>query len=287
MSDLKKPSVGERIKNKKEIITTSEIEQVAKFIDDFNPQDDKFKRTLIYQGYVAARRALTGNHSYIAKSLGIGYNEYKYYLDTKPEFAAAIRQGIIDGKEEFKNTLVTNLMNKAQGMIVTDKKTEDKINMDTGEVYAKKITTIERSVEPDTQAILRLLEQLDPSWKQKSQLDVNVNDNSVINVTENKLVKVDLRMLSPEALRELLASEKQAENKEIMYDEDGVSVNNKDRRRGRRKSDDIVIEKPKRVLSEETKEKMRLAKQKRREAKEQMKKETDEKLKKLEGEDNE
>jgi len=117
-------TIEQKIKNKNILIDTSDLDKVAEFIEDFDPKKDKYKRTLEAQGYVAARRANTGSYSSIAKNLGLAYGEFKYYLETKPEFAAAIRKGIIDGKEELKTQLVETIVNKAMGMTLKEVKTE-------------------------------------------------------------------------------------------------------------------------------------------------------------------
>ena len=270
----KELTLDEKIKNKDIILNTDELSRVAEFIDDFDPKKDKYKRTLEAQGYVAARRANTGNYSHIAKGLGLPYGEFKYYLENKPEFAAAIRKGILDGKEELKDKLVDTLVKKAVGQTVEEVVVTEDYNFTSKNPMRTRVTTSTKVIPPDTQAALELLRQLDPTWRQKAQLDVNVNTEIDINVTENKFAAIDLASLSPQALEEILLSQKVGSKNMIANKrEDGQSV--------RYLKDDVieVEEAPKRKMSEETKEKIRQAHQKRKEGKEQKKKELEDKMK--------
>lgn len=268
----RKPSVYDRVQNSKIVCDTDELDKVAKFIKEFNPKDDKYRKSLEAQGYVAAREAKTGNYTVIASNLGLQYAEFKYYLDTKPEFAAAIRKGILDGKEELKETLVQNLIKKAVGykvenLEVTDNYTYDNYGSDKV-ITGTKIKTTTTEIPPDTQAAIKLLEQIDPSWRQRNQLDVNMNVDTSIDVTENIVTAIDLTKLSPSALEEILISQQAERNNTLAYKrEDGSSVIHEI-------PNDIIVveEKPKKKVSEETREKMRKAHQKRAEAREKNKK---------------
>lgn len=275
MSEIKELTVEEKLKTPNMATNEEELKRVAEFISDFDPRKDKYKRTLEAQGYVAARRANMGGYNGIAKSLGLPYGEFKYYLETKPEFAAAIRKGIIDGKEEIKDQLIDRLIDKARGLKLTESKTEYAFDEEGIEVPVKKTNTV-RDVAPDTQAILEVLGQLDPMWKPKAQLDVNVNSSLDINVTENKLITVDLRKLSPTALKEILEGQKTVPKDPLACKrEDGKSINSKNL------NDDVILieEKPKRQMSEETKEKLRQARIQTKEAKAKKKKDLEDKLK--------
>lgn len=267
-------TIEEKIKNRNMLINEEELNKVSSFIEDFDAKKDKYKRTLEAQGYVAARRTVNGNYSSIAKNLGLPYGEFKYYLETKPEFSAAIRKGLIDAKEDVKEQLIDSLLNKAKGMTLKETKTECLVH--DGETIEYKRTILEKEVSPDTQSILEVLRHLDPTWNPKTQLDVNVNNSLNINVTENKLVSVDLKNLSPEALREILTSQKAGQNTLAYKREDGKSINSKD-------INDVIeveekVEKPKRTMSEETKEKIRQSRLRTKLAKEQMKKDMEDKI---------
>lgn len=272
----KEPTLYEKIQNRKGILTTDDLDKVAKFLDNFDPKKDKYRKTLEAQGYVAARRATTGNYSQIASSLGLEYSEFKYYLDTKPEFAAAIRKGILDSKDELKETLLHKLIKKATGYTVENTEITDSYAYgEDGDkiIVGTKVKTIKNEIPPDPQATIKLLEQLDPSWRQKNQVDVNMNVGSNIDVTENVVTAIDLTMLSPEALEEILLSQK-VENRNVLANkrEDGISVNSVSL------AEDVVEieEKPKRIISEETKEKIRQSAKKRAE----LRKKKDEEVKK-------
>lgn len=259
----KQPTIYEKIQNRKLVLNNDDLDKVASFLGDFDPKKDKYRRTLEAQGYVAARRALTGNYTHIANSLGIPYKEFRYYLDTKPEFAAAIRKGIMDGKEELSETLIHKLMKKATGYTVENSEITDTYYYKDGDQLKSgtkvKKTTVE--VPPDTQALIKLLEQIDPSWRQKNQLDVNMNISSNIEVTENVTTAIDLSMLSPQALEEILLSQK-AESRNTLANrrEDGVSVISELAITQPEQEDVVIVEeKPKRKVSEETREKLRQA----------------------------
>lgn len=261
------PTIYEKIQNRKEVLDTNDLDRVAKFLDDFNPKDAKYRKTLEAQGYVAARRATTGNYSQIASSLGLRYQEFKYYLDTRPEFAAAIRKGILDSKEELKETLIHKLIKKATGYTVENTEITDSYAYDKdGEQIqvGTKVKKTKMEVPPDPQATIKLLEQLDPSWKQRNQVDVNMNIGANLDVTENVMTAIDLTMLSPAALEEILLSQK-AESKNMLANrrEDGTSIKHLP------EAIDVVEvkEKPKRTMSEETKEKIRNTHKKRAEIK--------------------
>lgn len=273
-SNIPKPlTMYDKIKNQSAVLDTEDLEKVASFISNFDPKDDRYRRTLEAQGYVAARRSTIGSYKQIASSLGLPYNEFKYYLDTKPEFAAAIRKGIIDSKEEVKETLINKLVKKATGYITEDSEVTDTYayNEDGFQIkVGTKIKKITKEVPPDAQAALELLKQLDPSWRPKAQVDVNVNVDSNINVTENRITQIDLAKLSPSALEEILISQK-AEGRNVLANkrEDGLSVNSL-------YIDQPVVEvqdRKRKPMSEETKEKLRRSHKKRQEVEEQKKKE--------------
>ena len=254
-----------------------DLDKVSEFIQEFDPKNSKYKRTLEAQGYVAARRAKTGSYANISKNLGLPYAEFKYYLDTQPEFAAAIRKGILDGKEELKDNLIDTLVKKATGHTIEETSTTDEYYYNSeGEKYIgkTKVITTRKEIPADTQAALKLIEQLDPAWRPKNQLDVNVTSSLDINVTENVMHEIDLKSLSPDALAEILNSSMGGRNVLANKREDGSSI------RSKVEEDVIVVEeKPKRKMSEETKQKIRDARRKTKEGKENKKKELEEKLK--------
>ena len=273
----KETTLEEKINNRNAVLDTDELVRVAEFIKDFNPKKDKYKRTLEAQGYVAARRSYTGNYSHIAKALGLPYGEFKYYLETKPEFSAAIRQGIIDGKNELKNNLIDTLVNKALGQVTEDVTVTEEYNYKSNIPAKTKVTKLRKEIPPDTQAILKLLEQLDPEWRPKTTLDVNIENDMNINVTENRIATIDLANLSPQALEEILISQSAGENTLANKREDGKSV-----RMLKDTSDDVIIDvvdKPKRKMSEETKQKIRDAYANRRKVKEQKREDIETKMK--------
>ena len=92
-------------------------------------------------------------------------------------------------------------------------------------------------------------------------------------VTEDVNVNIDLRELSPEALKEILNSNKQPNNRQINRTPDGESVRylvdktNLQKRRKKvekPKDENVKVEKKRRVMSAETREKISEALKKRR-----------------------
>ena len=190
-------------------IVSDPINAVREFLDGFNPQKDnynEFKNSYLGQAYTAAKKARTNSRICIAQLMGMDYSQFQYYMKTYPEFAQAVQLGIIDGKDELKEMLVSSLYKKAVGTQVTEVKEEVVPATDDREEY-RKTTTTTKELPPDSQAILSILRQIDPSWNETKNINVDANPELEF-VTPDKTISVDLKTLPPNMLRQLLDSEK-------------------------------------------------------------------------------
>ena len=189
------------------------------------PKVDSYGDGFLARAYLAAKTSTTGSTASIRDALGLDTLTYQYYMDTDPDFAVAVNMGLMDSRKEKMMSLESALMLKATGMIVEEKKIEETgaVDDDGNTVNTiRKVTKTEKQIPPDTQAILALLQRIDPSYNPKATLDVNINNN--INVTEDVTINVDYRELSTSALKELLASSKKDVNNEILKTPEGKSV---------------------------------------------------------------
>lgn len=273
IEDIEKALIEEYNKN-----CPVKIRDISSFVEDFNPAKNKYKKSLIGQGYIAARMSKSGSLSVIAKKLGLPYPEFKHYMENYDEFAVAIRRGIIDGNEDIKTQMEETLINRAKGLSIEEKTQEGVLNDEGEEIYVK-VKKVTKQLPPDTQAIMEILKHLDPTWNTKQQVDVNVNTNYNLNVTEDRNVNIDLRMLSPEALREIIDSNneklnprnpklnKREDDKSVLQLKDCIIDVDPEEKKPRQNV------KGKRV-SEETKDKMSKAKKERH----KIMKETEEQL---------
>ena len=189
-------------------ILSDSINAARDFLDTFDPKKDNFdemKASYLHQAYAAAKTSKTNSRIGIAQAMGIDYTQFQYYMKTYPEFADAIQVGLIDGKEERKENLVSSLYRKAMGTTVIETKEEIVPATVDREEY-KKITTTTKELPPDAQAIITLLRQQDPSWNETKNVNVEANPELEF-VTPDKTISVDLKTMPPELLRQFLNSE--------------------------------------------------------------------------------
>lgn len=200
------------------------IKRIRSFVTDFDPTKDKYTDTLAAQAYVSARRCYSGALTVIARNMGLPYNEFMFYMKGQPEFAAAVRMGILDAKEDNAERLNGVLYQRAMGMTVTEIKTEEG---DSDKGYISKETTTVKQLPPDVNAALAILQKIDPSWRQNKGplIDAsNTNYNLTLNVAPDRNIDIDYSALSPEALKEILNSDKILPSKDNRLNEDGEYI---------------------------------------------------------------
>lgn len=198
-----------------------------KIFESKKPEVDQYGDGFLAQAYFAARNSITGSYASIMRALRLDSTAFNYYMETYPDFVAAVNMGRIDANKERVGNLQNALLARAFGMEIEEIKEEVSGNVDNnGNIVSprKKMTSIKKQIPPDTTAILESLRRIDPSWNPKSTIDINTNLN--MDVTEDVNINVDLRELSPEALREILGSRKPNANRLAFSTEDGVSVKN-------------------------------------------------------------
>lgn len=209
-------------------VDPSQLKQIREFVDKFKPTEEMSKgKGYIAQAYVAARKSKSFTGISIAKALNMNYTVYKRYLETDPEFAAAVRLGIMDGKSEMKDALLESLYKKALGYTTIEESTQQDgtIASDGTEFYSKiSKKTSQRDVPPDSQALLLLLQKIDPTWAQKTDNNGVDMSEGLNNIVKDVTVDVDYKKLSATALKELLLSEKAVTDKSLNYTEDGTNV---------------------------------------------------------------
>lgn len=224
------------------------VRRIRSFVTDFDPTKDKYSESLVAQAYVSARKCYSGALTVIARNMGLPYNEFMFYMKGQPEFAAAVRMGILDAKEQYTETLNGVLYQRAVGMTVTETKTEEG---ETDKGFISKTTTTVKSLPPDVNAALAILQKNDPSWRQNKGplIDAsNNNYNLTLNVAPDRNVDIDYSALSPQALKEILNSDKILPSKDSRLNEDGQYI-------PKIKSSDEPKQKTKRVWTEEQKRK--------------------------------
>lgn len=242
-------------KNSEDLLINTLPDKVNEFRNKITnykpPKKDKYGDGFLTQVYFAAKNSISGSMSSIRKELKLDNLTFQYYMDNNPDFVAAIQIGIYDNRKEKLAELESSLFNKAIGMEIEETKIEDSEVPDEDGKFAtvsRKKTTIKKQIPPDTQAILTILQKIDPSYNPKQVLDINVNGN--LNVEEDVTINVDYRMLSTDTIRELLNSNKQNVNTEINKTPQGESVRylntNKEAQKNRRK----MSEDTKRKISE-------------------------------------
>lgn len=210
------------------------VQRIRDFVCVFDPNNIKttYSDAMVAQAYIAARASKTGSLSMIAKNLGISYSEFSYYMDTYSEFAAAVRMGMLDGKEIAKERLTSVLYQRAVGMTVTETKHEDsESESGTGIISTSKTTKTEKVLPPDINAALAILRKLDPSWSPAQKLEIKSDTTYTnYNVTADVSMDLDLKKLSPEALREILNTSNQQIPHEytLNQNEEGVTAITKD-----------------------------------------------------------
>lgn len=202
------------------------VEEFRKKLLNYEPPKvDRYGDGFLSQAYLAARYSETGSLASIRKELKLDSLTFQYYMDTNPDFVAAIKIGIYDSRKEKISELEGSLFSKAIGMEIEENRVEESGEVDEDgntKVAYRKTTKTTKQIPPDTQAILTLLQKIDPSYNPKQVIDVNFN--KTLNVEEDININVDYRMLSTSAIRELLESNKQPVNNEINKTPDGKSV---------------------------------------------------------------
>lgn len=229
-------------KSNEEIIVNVLPDKVREFRNKITnytpPKKDRYGDGFLSQVYFAAKNSATGSMNSIRKELNLDNLTFQYYMDTDPEFVAAINMGIYDSRKEKISELESSLFSKALGTEIEESRLEEyeDLDLNSGEsvITHRKKTVIKKQIPPDTQAILTLLQKIDPSYNPKQVLDINVSGN--INVEDDVTINVDYRTLSTDTIRELLNSNKQGMNTEINRTPQGESVRylnepkNKDRK---------------------------------------------------------
>jgi len=196
-----------------------------KIMDFTPPQVDSYGDGFLARVYLAAKQSPTGSTCSIRDALGLDAMTYQYYMDTDPNFVAAVNLGLYDSRKEKMMSLESALLSKAMGMVVEERKTEESGTVDDDgnmKGMIRKVTVTEKSVPPDTQAIITLLQRMDPSYNPRATLDLNINGN--LNVEEDININVDYRSLSTSALKEILSSSKKEFNTTALKTPEGKSV---------------------------------------------------------------
>lgn len=247
------------------------------------PKLDMYGEGLAAQAYLEARSSPTGTYSSIRKALKLDKLTFQYYMNKYPDFVAAVKMGIIDGRQERLNDLEGTLLARALGVEIEEERVEESGAVDEdGNLKGmfRKVVRTKKQIPPDASAALEILRKIDPSWNPKSSIDVNFVDR--MNVTEDININVDLRTLSPAALREILESNKQPVNTEINKTPGGESVRflhetpekaakrkekrnekAKEERTKKKKKKDPNVKRKTRVMSPETRAKISEAMKKR------------------------
>lgn len=260
------------------------VEQVPQVIADIRekvlkhyvPEYDRYGDGFIAEAYFAAKNSITGSTKSIMKALKLDSMTFQYYWEKYPDFVSAIQLGRIDGKKDRIEAVESSILSRALGVEVEEERTEESGVIDEDgnfkSAYRKVIKT-KKQVPPDTQAALEVLRRIDPQWNPKTTLDVNINNT--LNVVDDISINVDYRTLSPSALKELLNSERQTTNMQINKTPDGESVRflgdrgeefrERRREKGRQRKLKESVEKEKdnsktkvkkRVMSQETRDKI-------------------------------
>lgn len=248
-----------------------------KVLKHYVPEYDRYGDGFIAEAYFAAKNSATGSNKSIMKALKLDSMTFQYYWEKYPDFVTAIQLGRVDGKKDRIEAIESSIVSRALGVEVEEERTEESGAIDEDgnfkSVFRKVIKT-KKQVPPDTQAALEVLRRIDPQWNPKTTLDVNVNNT--LNVVEDVSINVDYRTLSPTALKELLNSEKQTTNMQINKTPDGESVRflgergeefrerRKEKGRKRKlkeaaeksKEPNVVTKTKKRVMSQETRDKI-------------------------------
>jgi hypothetical protein len=260
------------------------VEQVPQVIADIRekvlkhyvPEYDRYGDGFIAEAYFAAKNSITGSTKSIMKVLKLDSMTFQYYWEKYPDFVSAIQLGRIDGKKDRIEAVESSILSRALGVEVEEERTEESGVIDEDGNFKsafRKVIKTKKQVPPDTQAALEVLRRIDPQWNPKTTLDVNINNT--LNVVDDISINVDYRTLSPSALKELLNSERQTTNMQINKTPDGESVRflgdrgeefrERRREKGRQRKLKESVEKEKdnsktkvkkRVMSQETRDKI-------------------------------
>lgn len=209
------------------------VEQVPQVIADIRekvlkhyvPEYDRYGDGFIAEAYFAAKNSITGSTKSIMKALKLDSMTFQYYWEKYPDFVSAIQLGRIDGKKDRIEAVESSILSRALGVEVEEERTEESGVIDEDGNFKsafRKVIKTKKQVPPDTQAALEVLRRIDPQWNPKTTLDVNINNT--LNVVDDISINVDYRTLSPSALKELLNSEKQTTNMQINKTPEGESV---------------------------------------------------------------
>lgn len=217
------------VSNDKDIISHNLPKNVNEFRNKLLkykvPEVDRYGDGFLAQAYIAAKNSPTGTYASIRKELKLDSLSFQYYMDNYPDFVAAIQVGLYDSRKEKLSDLEGSLLSRALGVEVEETKVEESGPVDEDgnikQIYRKR-TTVKKQIPPDTNAILTLLQKIDPSYNPKSVLDVNINQT--LNVEEDVNINVDYRTLSTSAIKELLESNKLPQNNIVNKTPDGKSV---------------------------------------------------------------
>lgn len=189
------------------------------------PEVDQYGDGFLAQAYLAAKSSTTGTYASIRKELKLDNMTFQYYMENYPDFVAAIKIGLYDSRKEKLSDLEGSLLSRALGVEVEETKVEESGEVDEDgnmkDIYRKKTVTT-KQIPPDVNAIMTLLQKLDPSYNPKATLDININQT--LNVEEDVNINVDYRSLSTAAIKELLDSNKLPQNDIANKTPDGKSV---------------------------------------------------------------
>lgn len=212
-----------------EIVSQSLPENVREFRNKLIkykvPEVDQYGDGFLAQAYLAAKSSTTGTYASIRKELKLDNLTFQYYMENYPDFVAAIKIGLYDSRKEKLSDLEGSLLSRAMGVEVEETKVEESGIVDEDgnmKNIARKKTVTKKQIPPDVNAIMTLLQKMDPSYNPKSTLDININQT--LNVEEDINVNVDYRMLSTTAIKELLESNKLPQNNEVNKTPGGKSV---------------------------------------------------------------
>lgn len=259
------------------------IKNVRKaFLQHTVPKVDRYGDGFVAQAYFAAKNSQTGSYCSIASALGLDKLTFQYYMEKYPDFVLAVNMGRLDGKKDRIENIESSLLARALGVEVEESIVEEAGVVDEdGNIKDpyRKVRKVKKQIPPDTQAALEILRRIDPNWNPKQTVELNVNNN--LNVQEDVNIDVDLRMLSPETLIEILNSNKREKNMEINNTPEGNSVTfvgnageknreslrksnkKRDEKRSAEAKEDRELNRKRRVMSPETKEKISQAMKKR------------------------
>lgn len=244
----------------------STVKDIAEIICEIEDNRVPISEPDLGRLYVCAKQSKSQSLASVARAMNWSVEKLYNYNKNNSKVAAVIKLGFLEARAQIEENVSKSLYNAAMGNLTVEEQVVEEfpiMDYKTGlTVTGRKVKTTTKQIPANVNAMIKILEKLNPDWTTKQQVDVNVGVNHNISIFEDKTITMDYSKLSPEALEQIIAANL-TDNKDYLYRrEDGLSTQYLDEFR-KKKSESLKASKEK-IKKIEQAEKTRQKKSKKK-----------------------